>query len=107
MTAGVVTPQTPIESDKEAAHRFHLWDEQKIRVGESCKKRMMMEGTAGAKTKSFWQRLHKIQGQALSRDQRIEELGGACDRAGRVVAAQVKTKVKSEGHLAFYPDRNK
>ncbi len=59
------------------------------------------------KLKAFWQRLLEIQGKALARSQRIEKLGGARDRAGRAVAALVRTTMKAESHLAFNLDRDK
>lgn len=53
------------------------------------------------KLKALWQRLGEIQRQDLSRDQRLEKLGGARDRAGRAVAGLVKTTVEAEGTLGF------
>ena len=57
--------------------------------------------------KALWQRLREIQTQQLTRDQRLEKLGGARDRAGRAVAALVKTSVDAEGKLTFTLDRQK
>ena len=57
--------------------------------------------------KALWQRLHEIQTQDLTRDQRIEKLGGARDRAGRAVAGLVKTTVDAQGQLTFVLDRSK
>lgn len=59
------------------------------------------------KLKALWQRLQEIQQQDLTRDQRLEKLGGARDRAGRAVAALVKTTVDSQGKLTFILDRKK
>ena len=57
------------------------------------------------KLKVLWQRLAEIQHQDLTRDQRIEKLGGARDRAGRAVAALVQTDVSAGGQLTFTLDR--
>jgi transposase len=59
------------------------------------------------KLKALWQRLKEIQQQDLTRDQRLEKLGGARDRAGRAVAGLVKTTVSTEGRLTFTLDRAK
>ena len=59
------------------------------------------------KLRALWQRLEEIQTQDLPRDSRLEKLGGARDRAGRAVAALVKTTVDAEGKLAFQLDRQK
>lgn len=59
------------------------------------------------KLKALWQRLGEIQQQDLTRDQRIEKLGGARDRAGRAVAGLVKAGVEAEGKLTFTLDRAK
>ena len=59
------------------------------------------------KLRALWQRLHELQGQDLTRDQRLEKLGAARDRAGRAVAALVQTAVCAEGKLTFTLDRKK
>ena len=59
------------------------------------------------KLKALWSRLHELQTQDLTRDQLLEKLGAARDRAGRVVAGLVKTSVDAEGKLTFSLDRNK
>jgi transposase len=59
------------------------------------------------KLKALWQRLGEIRQQDLTRDERLEKLGAARDRAGRVVAGLVKTTVDAEGKLTFSLDRNK
>jgi hypothetical protein len=59
------------------------------------------------KLRALWQRLGEIQHQDLPRDQRLEKLGGARDRAGRAVAALVKTTVNAEGKLTFTLERAK
>jgi len=57
--------------------------------------------------KALWHRLHEIQQQDLSRDQRLEKLGAARDRAGRLAASLVPTAVSAEGQLTFGLDRQK
>ena len=57
--------------------------------------------------KALWQRLGEIQQQDLTRDQRLEKLGAARDRAGRVAAGLVKTTVAGAGQLTFSLDRAK
>lgn len=64
-------------------------------------------GMRRRKLKTLWQRLKEIQAQELTRDQRIEKLGGARDRAGRAVSGLVKTTVDAEGKLTFTLDRDK
>lgn len=59
------------------------------------------------KLKVLWHRLKAIQQQDLTRDQRLEKLGGARDRAGRAVAALVPATVDAAGKLAFQLDRKK
>ena len=64
-------------------------------------------GMRRRKLKALWQRLQEIQAQDLTRDQRLEKLGGARDRAGRAVAALVQAAVDAEGKLTFHLDRDK
>jgi transposase len=64
-------------------------------------------GMRRRKLRALWQRLQEIQQQDLTRDQRLEKLGGARDRAGRLVAGLVKTTVSTEGQLTFTLDRAK
>ena len=59
------------------------------------------------KLQGLWQRLHELQQQDLTRDQLLEKLGAARDRAGRVVAGLVQTAVDAAGKLTFSLDRNK
>jgi len=59
------------------------------------------------KLKALWQRLGQIQQQDLTRDQRLEKLGGARERAGRAVAALVHTEVDADGQLRFHLEREK
>jgi len=62
-------------------------------------------GMRRRKLKALWQRLGEIQQQDLTRDQRLEKLGGARDRAGRAVSGLVKAEVDTEGKLTFSLDR--
>jgi transposase len=64
-------------------------------------------GMRRRKLKALWQRLKEIQQQDLTRDQRLEKLGGARDRAGRAGAALVKTTVDAVGQLTFTLARQK
>lgn len=59
------------------------------------------------KLKALWQRLKEIQQQDLTRDQRLEKLGGARDRAGRAIAALVQATVDAAAKLTFHLDRKK
>jgi Transposase DDE domain len=59
------------------------------------------------KLKALWQRLGEIQHQDLTRDQRLEKLGAARDRAGRAVAGLAPTTVDAAGQLTFSLDRKK
>lgn len=76
-------------------------------LAESGARAAKERGMRRRKLKALWQRLHEIHTQDLTRDQRIEKLGGARDRAGRAVAALVKAKVDAEGQLTFALDRDK
>jgi transposase len=64
-------------------------------------------GMRRRKLKALWQRLKEIQSQDITRDQRLEKLGGARDRAGRAVAGLVQATVEAEGRLTFTLDRAK
>lgn len=55
--------------------------------------------------KKLWQRLHQLQAQDLSRDNLLEKLGAARDRAGRVASGLVTVRVSAEGILGFSLDR--
>ncbi len=59
------------------------------------------------KLKTLWQRLHEIQHQDLTRDQRLQKLAVARDRAGRGAAGLVQVVVSPEGKLTFQLDRRK
>jgi transposase len=57
--------------------------------------------------KRYWQRLHQLRQQDRTRDQLLEKLGAARDRAGRVAAGLVNVSVSAEGKLTFTLDRAK
>jgi len=76
-------------------------------LAESGARTAKERGIRRRKLKALWQRLKEIQPQDLTRDQRLEKLGGARDRAGRAVAALVKTTVDAAGQLTFTLDRAK
>jgi hypothetical protein len=59
------------------------------------------------KLKAYWQRLHQLQHQNLTRDQLLEKLGAARDRAGRGAAGLVSVTVTAGGQLTFRLDRAK
>ena len=59
------------------------------------------------KLQALWRRLHELQQQDLTRDQLLEKLGAARDRAGRGVAGLEQTTENAEGKLTFSLDRNK
>lgn len=59
------------------------------------------------KLKALWQRLREIQTQDLTRDQRLQKLAVARDRAGRVAAGLISAAVSAEGQLTFRLDRQK
>jgi hypothetical protein len=56
---------------------------------------------------TYWQRLGELAGQALSRDQLLQKLGAARDRAGRVAAGLVRVSVTAAGALSYQLDRAK
>jgi transposase len=76
-------------------------------LAESGARTAKERGMRKRQLKALWQRLHEIQTQDLTRDQRIEKLGGARDRAGRAVAGLVPATVDAEGKLTFHLDRAK
>ena len=59
------------------------------------------------KLRACWQRLGEIQKQELTRDERLQKLGAARDRAGRVAAGLVQATVSADGKLTFTLDRAK
>jgi hypothetical protein len=64
-------------------------------------------GMRRRKLKRYWQRLHQLRLQDLTRDQLLEKLGAARDRAGRVAAGLVNVTVSAAGQLTFTLDRAK
>jgi transposase len=76
-------------------------------LAESGARQGTERGMRRRKLKALWQRLGEIQKQDLTRDQRLEKLGGARDRAGRAVAGLLQTTVSQEGQLTFSLDRKK
>jgi transposase len=59
------------------------------------------------KLRALWARLQDLQAQDLTRDQRLQKVGAARDRAGRAVASLVHCTVDAEGQLTFRLDRQK
>ena len=57
--------------------------------------------------KTYWKRLHQVGQQDLTRDERLEKVGAARDRAGRLVAGLVVVSVSAEGRLSFRLERDK
>lgn len=76
-------------------------------LAESGARTAKERGMRKRQLKVLWQRLHEIQTQDLTRDQRLEKLGGARDRAGRAVAGLVPATVDAAGKLTFQLDRRK
>ena len=59
------------------------------------------------KLKRYWQRLRQLREQDLARDQVLEKLGAARDRAGRVAAGLVNVTVSANGQITFALNRAK
>jgi len=76
-------------------------------LAESGARTAKERGMRQRKLKTLWQRLKEIQRQDLTRDPRLEKLGGARDRAGRAVARLVRARVDESGQLTFQLDRAK
>jgi transposase len=57
--------------------------------------------------RALWKRLGEIQAQDLTRDERLEKIGAARDRAGRAAAGLIETTVSAEGRLSFRLDRSR
>lgn len=76
-------------------------------LAESGARTAKERGMRQRQLKALWQRLQEIQAQDLTRDQRLEKLGGARDRAGRAVAGLVPATVAAAGKLTFQLDRQK
>jgi len=80
-------------------------DDEVYVLAESGARAGKERGLRRRKLKALWQRLGELQRQDLSRDQRLEKLGGARARAGRAVAALVPAEVDTAGQLTFRLDR--
>jgi len=74
-------------------------------LAESGARTHKERGMHRRKLKALWQRLGEIQQQDLTRDDRLEKLGAARDRAGRSVAGLIQTTVDPEGQFTFTLDR--
>ena len=92
-----VRPQLRVKLLPQAGEVYVL-AESGARIGKE-------RGMRRRKFKGYWQRLHELAQQDLTRDQRLEKLGAARDRAGRGVAGLVKTTVAANGDLTFSLDR--
>ena len=92
-----VRPQLRVKLHPQAGEVYVL-AESGARIGKE-------RGMRRRKFKGYWQRLHELAQQDLTRDQRLEKLGAARDRAGRGVAGLVKTTVSAAGQLTFTLDR--
>ncbi len=76
-------------------------------LAESGARTAKERGMRRRKLKALWHRLGELQRQDLTRDQRLEKLGAARDRAGRLAAGLVPTTASAEGQLTFSLDRKK
>jgi hypothetical protein len=76
-------------------------------LAESAARAHQDRGIRRRKLRAYWQRLGQLRHQALSRDARLEKLGAARARAGRVVAGLVRVTVSADGSLTFHLDRAK
>ena len=64
-------------------------------------------GMRQRRLKSYWHRLGELAGQELMRDELLQKLGAARDRAGRVAAGLVRVNVSAAGVLSYQLDRVK
>jgi hypothetical protein len=64
-------------------------------------------GMRQRKLKAYWKRLGEVAAQELSRDERLQKLGAARDRAGRGAAGLVRVRVGEDGALHYELDRAK
>jgi hypothetical protein len=64
-------------------------------------------GMRQRRLKGYWQRLGELAAQELSRDELLQKLGAARDRAGRVAAGLVQVTVEAAGTLRYELDRAK
>jgi transposase len=74
-------------------------------LAESAARKHKERAMRRRKLRQLWDRLGELREQKLTRDERLEKLGAARDRAGRGVAALVKAEVTPEGKLTFALDR--
>ena len=74
-------------------------------LAESAARKDKERSMRRRKLRNLWNRLGEIQGQDITRDERLEKLGAARDRAGRGVATLVIADVSAEGKLSFSIDR--
>lgn len=62
-------------------------------------------GMRQRRLKAYWKRLHEVAAQELTRDERLQKLGAARERAGRVAAGLVRVTVAADGALTYSLDR--
>jgi transposase len=67
----------------------------------ACKERSMRK----RRLKAYWKRLGQLREQQLTRDNLLQKLGGAQERAGRVVVGLVEVIVAEDGTLTFKLNR--
>jgi hypothetical protein len=67
----------------------------------ACKERSMRK----RRLKAYWKRLGQLREQQLTRDNLLQKLGGAQERAGRVVLGLVEVIVAEDGTLTFKLNR--
>ena len=76
-------------------------------LAESAARQHKERAMRQRKLKTYWQRLQQLQQQDLTRDQRLEKLGAARDRARRGVAGLVRVEVAAGGELSYQLNRAK
>jgi transposase len=64
-------------------------------------------GMRQRRLKAYWKRLKELAVQSLARDERLQKLGAARDRAGRVAAGLVRVTVGEDGALRYELERAK
>jgi len=64
-------------------------------------------GMRQRKLKAYWKRLGELAAQECERDELLQKLGAARDRAGRVAAGLVRVTVADDGALTYVLDRAK
>lgn len=70
-------------------------------LAESQARRNKERGMRQRRLKAYWQRLGELVRQAPPRDQLLEKLGAAKDRAGRIATGLVTTQVDAQGVLTY------